>query len=382
MTYSLRSHPVARSRRTLVIGLAVTLLITAVVAIGCGSGSSTPTTSPAGSTTVSTSPTTTAGGPTTTAASSSSTTVAGGAKLAKITLVAPPGPMAIPMAYIAANNLLSAVADKTDVVVWENPTQLQAMVAGKQGDFVTMPSNNAAIFYNKGVSIKLLDITVWNITYLVSSDASAKSFADIKGQSIAVPFQGSVPDLMFQYIAKKEGLDPQKDFTVRYATDPTQASQLLLAGKVQNAVLSEPMATASILQSQNSKTKLYRALSFDAGWQQATGGANLSPIAGTVATATMLDKPAVIADFLKQYQVAVAWMLANPEAAGKLIETQFPQLGLKAAPMTASLKNITWKFTPAADARKDVDTFLAQLATLSPEVIGGKVPDAGFYYAP
>jgi len=57
-------------------------------------------------------------------------------------------------------------------------------------------------------------------------------------------------------------------------------------------------------------------------------------------------------------------MLANPEAAGKLIETQFPQLGLKAAPMTASLKNITWKFTSAADARKDTDTFLAQLATL------------------
>ncbi len=290
--------------------------------------------------------------------------------------------MAIPMAYMAANNMLSAVADKTDVVVWENPQQLQAMVAGKQGDFVTMPSNNSAIFYNKGVSLKLLDITVWNITYLISSDAGAKSFADIKGQSIAVPFQGSVPDLMFQYIAKKEGLDPLKDFTVRYATDPTQASQLLLAGKVQNAVLSEPMATASILQSQSTKTKLYRALSFDTGWQKSTASYELSPIAGTVATANMLDKPAVIAEFLKQYQAAVAWMLANPEAAGRLIETQFPQLGLKAAPMTASLKNITWKFTLAADARKDTDTFLAQLATLSPDVIGGKVPDAGFYYAP
>ena len=47
-----------------------------------------------------------------------------------------------------------------------------------------------------------------------------------------VPFQGSVPDLMFQYIAKKEGLDPQKDFKLRYATDPTQAAQLLLSGQV------------------------------------------------------------------------------------------------------------------------------------------------------
>ena len=38
-------------------------------------------------------------------------------------------------------------------------------------------------------------------------------------------------------------------------------------------------------------------------------------------------------------------MLANPEEAGKLVETELPQLGLKAAVMTASLKNITWKYT-------------------------------------
>ena len=359
-----------RTRQSLGLGvilaLVLALVLVGALAAGCSSGTSSSSST----------------GASTTVAGSSSTTVGNGSKLAKLTLVAPPGPMAIPMAYLAANNKLAAVADKTEVVVWENPQQLQAMVAGKQGDFVTMPSNNSAIFYNKGVSIKLLDITVWNITYLVSSDADAKSFSDIKGQSIAVPFQGSVPDLMFQFIAKKEGLDPLKDFSVRYASDPTQASQLLLSGQVQNAVLSEPMATAALLQSQNAKTKLYRALSFDKGWQLATGGANLSPIAGTVATANMLDKPAVIAEFLKQYQAAVDWMLANPVDAGKLIETQFPQLGLKAAPMTASLKNITWKFTAAADARSDVDTFLGQLATLSPEVIGGKVPDTGFYYRP
>ena len=344
MTLHKLREPASRSRLAVVLGIVLAILVAGLLVAGCGSGST--------------------------------------AKLSKLTLVAPPGPMAIPMAYLAANNKLSAVADKTDVVIWENPTQLQAMVAGKQGDFVTMPSNNSAIFYNKGIALKLLDITVWNITYLVSSDANAKSFADIKGQSIAVPFEGSVPDLMFQFIAKKEGLDPLKDFTVRYASDPTQASQLLLSGQVQNAVLSEPMATASLLQSQNAKTKLYRALSFDTAWQKATGGANLSPIAGTVATANMLDKPAVIAEFLKQYQAAVKWMLANPTEAGKLIETQFPQLGLKAAPMTASLKNITWKFTSAKDARKDVDAFLTQLETLSPQVIGGKLPDAGFYYAP
>ena len=78
--------------------------------------------------------------------------------------------MAIPLAYIAVNNKLADVADKTEVVIWENPDQLKAYVAGKQGDFVTMPSNNSAIFYNKGLKLQLLDISVWNITYLIATD--------------------------------------------------------------------------------------------------------------------------------------------------------------------------------------------------------------------
>ncbi len=95
-----------------------------------------------------------------------------------------------------------------------------------------------------------------------------------------------------------------------------------------------------------------------------------------------MDKPEVVAAFLREYEAAVEWMLANPEEAGALVETELPQLGLKAPLMTASLQNITWKFTPAADARASLEAFYTALSELSPEVIGGKLPDDGFYYAP
>ncbi len=287
--------------------------------------------------------------------------------------------MAIPLAYIAVNNKLADVADKTEVVIWENPDQLKAYVAGKQGDFVTMPSNSSAIFYNKGLKLQLLDISVWNITYLISRDPLAGSFADIKGQTLVVPFEGSVPDLMFQYIAKAEGLDPQKDFKLRYAADPTQAAQLLLSGQADNGVISEALATAVLLQTATAEKPLHRALAFDHAWTEASGGTD-SPIAGTVATASVLDKPEVIAAFEREYEAAVQWMLDNPEEAGKLVETQLPQLGLKAAVMTASLKSIAWKYTTAVDARASVEAFYQALSELSPEVIGGKLPDDGFYY--
>jgi NitT/TauT family transport system substrate-binding protein len=357
----------------------IAVLMAAAGLAGCGD-SGTDTTTTGAVTTVG--PTTTAA-PTTTVAptttSEAQTTTSAPAKLEKLTLVAPPGPMAIPLAYIAVNNKLADVAEKTEVVIWENPDQLKAYVAGKQGDFVTMPSNNSAIFYNKGLPLQLLDISVWNITYLITTDPQATSFADIKGQSLVVPFEGSVPDLMFQYIAKAQGLDPLKDFKLRYATDPTQAAQLLLSGQAENAVLSEALATAVILQTKTAEKPLHRALAFDTAWLEASGGTD-SPIAGTIATAAVLDKIEVVAAFEREYKAAVQWMLDNPEEAGTLVETQLPQLGLKAAVMTASLQNITWRYTTAVDARASLEAFYQALSELSPEVIGGKLPDDGFYF--
>jgi NitT/TauT family transport system substrate-binding protein len=361
---------------TFVVAALFALLALTAGLAACGSEPATTTSAP-----VSTEPPTTALPPSTAATSTSeaaTSTSAPAVKMDKLTLVAPPGPMAIPLAYIALNDKLADVAVKTEVVLWENADQLKAYVAGKQGDFVTMPSNNSAIFYNKGLKLQLLDISVWNITYLITTDPKASGFADIRGQSIAVSLQGSVPDLMFQYVAKAQGLDPAKDFKVRYATDPTQAAQLLLSGQVQNAVLSEALATAVTLQTKDTARPLHRAMAFDRAWTDASGGD--SPIAGTVATASVLDRPDVIIAFERAYKEAVQWMLDNPEEAGKLVETQLPQLGLKAAVMTASLKNINWGYTPARDARPDLDAFFQDLSKLSPEVIGGKVPDDGFYF--
>ncbi len=142
------------------------------------------------------------------------------------------------------------------------------------------------------------------------------------------------------------------------------------------------MATSVLLQTAQAEKPLRKAFAFDAAWAKAAGGSAQTPIAGTVATASVMDKPEIVAAFEREYAAAVEWMLSHPEEAGQLVETELPQLGLKAAVMTASLKSISWKYTQAAEARSSLEAFYTALAELSPEVIGGKLPDDGFYYAP
>lgn len=299
--------------------------------------------------------------------------------MSKLTLVAPPGPLAVPMAYLVAYDKLDAVAEQVELVLWENPDQLVAIMANSQADFITLPTNSSANFYNKGFDIQLLDVTVWNILYTISRQADGRTLTDLKGDSLAIGFRGSIPDLMFQAVARAEGLDPVNDFRIQYTPNPQQAGQLLLAGRVQHAILSEPTATTVLLQ-QDAEDPLHRIMSFDVAWLT-LGAEQRTPIAGTCVVGDRLG-PEAIAAFQKQYRAAVLWTQQNREAAGALLADRFPALGFDAAPIAESLNNITWDWVPAADVRPQLEGFLTQLSQLDAAAIGGQLPDGGYYYAP
>jgi NitT/TauT family transport system substrate-binding protein len=298
-----------------------------------------------------------------------------------IRLVGTIGPLSIPLAYMVEHNSLSSVANKTTLDIWANPTQLQAIVSGRQGDFVSLPTNSAAMFYNKGISLRLLDASVWNILYVVTSDSSIKSVLDLKGKRVVVPYQGAVPDALFQAVLKRDGLDPAKDIDIFYAPDPVQASQFLISGQERYALLSEPSATSVILKAQSSGKTLVRALNMQTEWRKATGSPSSTPIAGTVVLGPLKDRADVVAVFSREYRKAVEWMLANPVEAGQIGAKVLAEQGFTAEVLTQSMQNIDWRFVAAQDARPDLEAFFGALAQVSPYFIGGKLPDGGFYGA-
>ena len=302
-------------------------------------------------------------------------------KLDRLVLVGPPGPMSIPLAYLVVNDKLADVADEVELVIWENQNQLRAIVVDEQGDFVTMPSNNAAIFYNTDLDVQLLDISVWNALFGVSANAEITSLADAAGHKVVVPFQGSMPDLLYQYIATAQGLDPVEDFELVYAPNPQQAAQMLMGGQVELAILPEPLTTSAILQTKDSAAPLYRVFDVGEEWSAVTDGETQSTIAGTVALPSVQNKPDVIAVFSQEYELAIEWMLENPAEAGQMAEENLPDLGFKAGPVSQALQNITWNYVPVAEARAEIEAFFTVLTTLSPDMIGGELPDDGFYYS-
>ena len=132
----------------------------------------------------------------------------------------------------------------------------------------------------------------------------------------------------------------------------------------------------------NSGITFVRAINIGAAWHNSADGKSVTPVAGTVVLGEMKDRPDIVKVFMSEYAKAVTWMLANPEKAGEVGARALAQQGFTAPVLTASLKNTDWRYVKAIDARSDLEDFFNTLSQVSPNFIGGKLPDDGFYFKP
>ena len=153
-------------------------------------------------------------------------------KLDKIVLSGPVASVSHPLIHMVESGALDDIAKKVEFRLWKNPDELRALTIQGGADFIAVPSNVAANLYNKGVDIKLLNISVWGILGMITRDKNLKTLADFKGKTIAMPFRADMPDIVFEEIVKAQGLNPKKDFKLQYMSSPFDAMQMLIMRRV------------------------------------------------------------------------------------------------------------------------------------------------------
>jgi len=296
-----------------------------------------------------------------------------------LAITGPQSPATVLLARLAMDERVKKTAKAVTFATVKNPDQLRAAIAAKEAQVAAVPTNVAATLYRRGVPLQLINVTVWGTLYVMTADDNIKTWADLKGRNVVVPLKGDIPDLVFRYLAGKNGLDLEKDVKPSYIGTTPEAMQLLLAGKADAVVLAEPVNTAAEIQGQAKGIKVRAALDLQAEWGKATGRPARFPQVGTVAlTAVTKDHPEVAAAINDGLKAAVDWARANPAEAGTLGEQTLADL--KSPVIQKSLSRTPMEVVPAAAAREELEFFFARLKELSPEIIGGDLPDAAFYY--
>ena len=303
-------------------------------------------------------------------------------KLDKIVIAGPFASVSHPLLHMIKTKALKDVAKEVEFRLWKNPDELRAIVIKGDVDFVAVPTNTAAILNNKGVDIKLLNVSVWGILGMISRDNTLKTLKDFKGKKIAVPFRADMPDIVLMQLLKKQGFDPKKDFDFVYVSSPIDAMQMLIMRRIDHSLLAEPAISVALRKTDSFPIKLvapdlYRSVDLQEEWARVFNTDKDIPQAGMAVLGRMKDKT-IISRFLEEYDNSLKWYMSHPKEAGKLVADEIDLLTEDG--VADSIAHINLKSKSAADVQEKIEFFFNVLKEEDPKIIGGKLPQDSFYY--
>lgn len=303
--------------------------------------------------------------------------------LEKIIVAGPPAGVSNALIHLTNSNALKDIATEVEFVLWKNPDQLRALALQGKVDFIALPTNVGANLYNKGVDLKLLNVSQWGVLWMISRDKSKTTLADFKGEEIAIPFRADMPDIVFTHLAKQQGLNPKVDFKLQYTASPLDAMQMLIMRKIDHALLAEPALSMALRKTHSFPIsivapELYRSVDLQKEWGRLMHTEARIPQAGIAALNTKKLSPAFIDRFEQAYAEANVWCQNNAEQCGKEVAAAIPMLNADA--VTDSIQVQSFYYTNASTAKPELKAFFQVLLDGQAASIGGKLPDENFYW--
>lgn len=303
-------------------------------------------------------------------------------KLAKLVLSGPPASVSTPLIHMLETGALNDLADKVEFKVWRDPDQLRALALGSKADFIAMPTNVAANLYNRGLPVRLLNVSTWGVLWMVSRDPGKKTLADFRGQEIAMPFRADMPDLLFGLLAEKQGLDPKRDFKLRYVASPLDAMQLLILRRVDHALLAEPGVSMALRKTRSFPInvvapELHRSVDLQQEWGRLFKRGAHIPQAGIAVVGLLGENPLLTRRVMESYEQSLEYCRTHALECGAMVARHVDLLTPEA--VADSLAVSVMASVSAEVARPELEFLFQRLLEKDPALLGGKLPDDRFY---
>ena len=245
-------------------------------------------------------------------------------------------------------------------------------------DVAAVPANLASVLYNKTEGkIQVLAVNTLGVIYIVENGDTVHSVEDLRGKTIYASGKGATPEYALNYILSSNGIDPEKDVTIEWKSEHAECLQTLIAGGEGIAMLPQPFVTTA----QTKLESLRVALDLTVEWEKLQAGAEnpSAMITGVVVVQKAYAEahPEQIAAFLEAYHASVDFVNSDVEGGAKLVgayEIVPEAVALKALPAC----NIVC--IDGAEMQEKLSGYLGELFAQNPASVGGKLPEADFYY--
>ncbi len=278
------------------------------------------------------------------------------------------GPTGFSSAKIARDNGEIGSNVLVNTSVYASPNEVVAKLTNGEVDVAALPTNLAAILYNKGVDIKLVAVIGNGMLNVLSTNP--ENWIDSKIQIPGGP--SATPNQIASMLIGENGYqlsDFDLDFSI---TSSAQLSQLLIANKAETALLPEPFATMVLAKNPDMKV----VLDIQKMYESTTGFSNYPMTVLVVQNKFNEENPQAVKAVLKAYEDSVEFVLANPNEAAQTIE----EINIMPSSMAApAIPNCNLTYEDIDMAKAEVVTYYNLLFNFDAKSVGGKLPDEGFY---
>lgn len=243
-------------------------------------------------------------------------------------------------------------------------------------DIVSVPSNLASVLYNKTEGgVKALAVNVLGVLYLAEYGTDEiSSIADLKGKTIYATGKGSTPEYFLRYVLTQNGLDPDKDVTLDFKSEPSEVVAVLNAEGSGVAMLPQPYVIAAAGQlGEGFQVKL----SLSEEWAKVGSGSLCTTACILVRTQFAEENPEAVEQFLADFAASASWVNENPEEAGELCGKYDI---VKAAVAKKAIPQCNIVCITGAEMKAALSGCLNVLFEQNPKAVGGNLPGDDFYY--
>ncbi len=161
------------------------------------------------------------------------------------------GPTGMGMAkLIHDNGGLENGNDKYTFTKYADTAAAKADLAAGKIDLICLPTNEAAAYFSKvSENIQVLAVNCLNSLYLLTDkNSDVTSLSDLNGQTVYTCKNGT-PRAVLEYVINSLNLDITVSYTFedKEIVTPADLSPLVVAGKLPNALMPEPLVTSALL---------------------------------------------------------------------------------------------------------------------------------------
>lgn len=300
-----------------------------------------------------------------------------------ITVAGPSAGVSHPIFHMIKSDALKDIDTKIKFKKWKNPDEIKALILNKKVDFIAVPITAGSILYNRGAEVQLTHLVMGGARGIVSSDANMKTIKDLKGKSIGINSRGGLADSLIKILLKENGLDAKKDVKIIYTQSSKNATLLLLKGKIDCAILSEPrismaLKKAKSLPSDKQPHKLFFSINLLDAWKKTFNTKTSFAQVGLLAVGDTIKNKKLIVKFVDEYKKSLSWYINNPKKSSELSVKYLKSLHPKA--IENGIKNSDFYILETTKDKKTIKELLNTLVKNNPKSMGKKLPDDGFYF--